>query len=80
MGDNEVIAKLADSETVIIDLRGRTVVPGFNDAHDHLGWSNPPGIGFSTPAGDLIGPAKGSVLSPVRIRYSYLMISPFPKH
>jgi predicted amidohydrolase YtcJ len=34
-GNNAVIEKLASSKTKKIDLKGRTVVPGFNDQHDH---------------------------------------------
>ena len=34
-GNNAVIEKLATSKTKKIDLKGKTVVPGFNDQHDH---------------------------------------------
>lgn len=34
-GSNAAIAKLATSKTKRIDLKGKVVVPGFNDAHDH---------------------------------------------
>ncbi|MEO6869782.1 MAG: amidohydrolase family protein [Ginsengibacter sp.] len=37
-GTNEAILKFADSKTKKIDVQGKTVVPGFNDAHDHPGW------------------------------------------
>ena len=40
-GTNEAILKLANSKTKKIDVQGKTVVPGFNDAHDHLGWLIP---------------------------------------
>src|SRR5687767_11253290 len=36
-GDTDEIRKLAGPNTRIIDLGGRTVVPGFNDAHAHFG-------------------------------------------
>lgn len=36
-GDNDEIRKLAGETTRIIDLGGRTVVAGFNDAHAHFG-------------------------------------------
>lgn len=36
-GSNDEIQKLAGRNTRIIDLGGRTVVPGFNDAHAHFG-------------------------------------------
>lgn len=37
IGSNEVIKILAENGTRQIDLGGRTVVPGFNDAHAHFG-------------------------------------------
>jgi predicted amidohydrolase YtcJ len=36
VGSNEEIRKLAGSKTRSIDLQGRVVTPGFNDAHDHF--------------------------------------------
>jgi predicted amidohydrolase YtcJ len=65
VGSNDAVAKLADDKTVVIDLQGKTVIPGFNDAHDHLGWSSPPGVGFSSPFGDLQGPDKATVLDSI---------------
>ena len=38
IGSNATIRKLASAKTKQIDLKGRTIVPGFNDAHDHLAW------------------------------------------
>jgi predicted amidohydrolase YtcJ len=35
VGASEVIRPLAEPETLIIDARGKAVVPGFNDAHIH---------------------------------------------
>jgi predicted amidohydrolase YtcJ len=37
IGNNDEILKLKNGNTNIIDLAGKTVVPGFNDAHDHAG-------------------------------------------
>src|SRR5829696_1419054 len=37
VGSNVEIRKLATERTRLIDLQGRTVVPGFNDAHAHFG-------------------------------------------
>src|SRR5687768_15109187 len=42
VGTAAQIATLASSNTRIIDLGGKTVVPGFNDAHFHT--STPPQI------------------------------------
>lgn len=36
VGDDAAIRALADNKTEIIDLNGRRVTPGFNDAHVHL--------------------------------------------
>lgn len=36
MGTNEEMLSLADEETRIIDLEGKSVIPGFNDAHTHF--------------------------------------------
>lgn len=49
VGSNQTIKKLAGVNTKQIDLKGKTIVPGFNDAHDHLGWLVPVGQLFKTP-------------------------------
>jgi predicted amidohydrolase YtcJ len=36
VGDSEQIRKMAGSLTKLIDLRGRVVIPGLNDAHNHM--------------------------------------------
>lgn len=36
VGTNDELSGLADAHTQVIDLGGRTVVPGFNDAHVHV--------------------------------------------
>ena len=38
VGADAEIARLAGPHTTTIDLKGRRVVPGFNDAHIHLFW------------------------------------------
>jgi predicted amidohydrolase YtcJ len=35
-GDERTVLKLAGSQTIIIDLKGRTVIPGLNDSHIHV--------------------------------------------
>ncbi|HMD21543.1 MAG TPA: amidohydrolase [Alloacidobacterium sp.] len=37
-GSSAAMRQLADPETRVIDLKGRRVVPGFNDAHVHFFW------------------------------------------
>ena len=41
VGKNNIIQKIAGSKTKRIDLKGKTVVPGFNDAHTHVGAQYP---------------------------------------
>ncbi|MCP2730883.1 amidohydrolase [Limnofasciculus baicalensis] len=36
VGSNEVILQLAGDSTTQVDLKGRTVIPGFNDSHHHF--------------------------------------------
>ena len=36
VGSNEEILALARAETIVVDLDGRTILPGFVDAHTHL--------------------------------------------
>jgi predicted amidohydrolase YtcJ len=36
VGSNEALRGLADAHTAIIDAGGRTIIPGFNDAHKHI--------------------------------------------
>ncbi len=36
VGKNEDIMELKNSETQVIDLEGKTMIPGFNDAHTHV--------------------------------------------
>ena len=36
VGSNEFIGSLAGSETLIVDLEGRTVIPGLIDNHNHV--------------------------------------------
>src|ERR1700759_3919391 len=35
VGSNDDIKKYIGSDTKVIDLKGRTVTPGFNDVHQH---------------------------------------------
>ena len=37
VGSNEEIQKYKGKKTTIVDLHGKFVMPGFNDAHLHLG-------------------------------------------
>lgn len=45
VGSNAAIRALADAETIVIDARGRTVTPGFIDAHAHISGDSRPVAG-----------------------------------
>jgi predicted amidohydrolase YtcJ len=60
-GSNRSIEKLITASTKKIDLKGKTVIPGFNDAHDHLGWFAPVGKNFYHSF-SIPGPDKKEVL------------------
>lgn len=50
VGSPEETLKLKDSHTKVVDLGGKFVMPGFNDAHAHM-----PGGGFAKMTVDLVG-------------------------
>jgi len=58
VGDNDAIRKLAGPDTRIIDLHGRLLLPGFNDAHVH----------FLQGGGSLITVQLGTANSQVELR------------
>lgn len=64
-GSNQAIEKLASSKTKKIDLKGKTVVPGFNDAHDHPGWDAQIGKSYSYTGFHPNGLSKAEVLDSV---------------
>jgi predicted amidohydrolase YtcJ len=62
VGNNESIKALSGAGTKEIDLEGRTVIPGFNDAHDHLGFLVPRPQTFITELSSPAGPSKAAVI------------------
>jgi predicted amidohydrolase YtcJ len=54
-GSSASVKKLIGKTTKAIDLRGKTVVPGFNDAHEHLGWKAPMGPSIQAGEAGMIG-------------------------
>lgn len=50
VGTTAKIRALASAATRVIDLGGRTVIPGINDAHDHIGDTGPVSVTFRTTA------------------------------
>lgn len=67
VGKTATIQKLAGPKTKKIDLGGKTVIPGINDAHDHIGHLIPFGrfIAFTDPM--LPGPSFQQVLDSLRV-------------
>ena len=65
VGTADAVTRLAGPHTRRIALKGRVVVPGFNDAHDHLGAADF-GAAFATDASPTPEPSFGTVLDSVR--------------
>ena len=63
-GSNASIEKTASSKTKKIDLEGKTVVPGFNDAHEHPGWTAKIGKSFGAEF-SVPGPGEKAVIDSV---------------
>ena len=55
VGSTDEIMALVSNKTEVVDLRGRTLMPGFIDAHGHF-----PGSGMSVIAADLTSPPVGN--------------------
>jgi predicted amidohydrolase YtcJ len=68
VGSSEDIEKLAGPATRVIDLGGRTVTPGFNDAHIHIGFDWPgervatDASPFPDPDRRLVGDSLGAAM------------------
>jgi hypothetical protein len=56
VGNDEDILKYKNAETNIVDLNGKSVVPGFVDAHSHFG-----GVGTQAIVANLLPMPDGSV-------------------
>ena len=63
-GSNASIEKTDSAKTKKIDLEGKTVVPGFNDAHDHPGFLSPVSKSFSSEF-SVAGLSKKNVIDSV---------------
>lgn len=61
VGSTVDVVALAGPTTRRIELRGRVVIPGFNDAHDHLG-APLPGVSFATSTDPVPDPSPSQVL------------------
>ena len=56
LGSSAEILALKDADTIVTDLKGQTLLPGFIDAHGHF-----PGSGLSIIAADVNSPPIGTV-------------------
>lgn len=65
VGTTEQVRRLARGSTREIALDGRVVIPGINDAHDHLG-DVPVGVDVRTSTSPTPDPATAEVLDSVR--------------
>jgi predicted amidohydrolase YtcJ len=65
VGTAAELARLAGPSTRRIALVGRVVVPGFNDAHDHVGGAEY-GVPFATGNSPMPDPAAATVLDSLR--------------
>ena len=58
LGNSETILGLVDDDTEVVDLRGRTLMPGFVDAHGHF-----PASGQVIFSADLNSPPIGDIVT-----------------
>jgi predicted amidohydrolase YtcJ len=65
VGNSAAAERLAGPHTRVIRLAGRVVVPGFNDAHDHVGAAEF-GVSFATDLAPAPEPTLATVLDSVR--------------
>ncbi|MEJ7828399.1 MAG: amidohydrolase family protein [Segetibacter sp.] len=67
-GANSAIQKLASSNTKQIDLKGKTVVPGFNDQHDHAAFEHSPApLNYDYHEINVDGPSKAAILDSIAL-------------
>lgn len=64
-GNNTAMVQLAAPDTKRIDLMGRTVVPGFNDQHDHAPFKSPIRLQYDYQAFDWDGLSRAAVLDSI---------------
>lgn len=67
VGSTEQILKIVDDNTAITDLAGKTLMPGFIDAHGHF-----PGTGMAAISADLNSPPIGKINSIAEIQQALL--------
>jgi hypothetical protein len=62
VGTTQEVARLAGPSTRRLPLGGRTVVPGFDDAHAHVGYAALPGVALTVDPSPTPDPALDAVL------------------
>lgn len=62
VGTTEAIMAGVTDETVVVDLKGRTLLPGFIDAHGHF-----PGSGMKVISADLNSPPIGTITTMAQV-------------
>lgn len=68
IGSNGEMEKMASAKTKRIDLKGKTVVPGFNDQHDHAPFETSPApLTYNYHELNFDGPTKSAVLDSIAL-------------
>ena len=65
VGSNEQIKSLIGSETKVIDLKGKTIIPGLIDTHCHLS-----GSGLKIVRGEIDCSLEAGIISAIKINES----------
>jgi hypothetical protein len=66
VGSDGQVRALAGRDTRVVELGGRVVVPGFNDAHDHLD-DIAPGIVFAASGGPMPDPSLAAIRDSLQV-------------
>ena len=77
VGTKADVLKTKGDTTKLVDLGGKTLVPGFVDGHSHFG-----GVGFQTVAANLLSPPDGPVKNIAELQQvmrDYMATSPLVK-
>lgn len=67
VGSNAAVRSQAGPATRMFDVGGRVIIPGINDAHDHLGWKAPAGWTLRTNEPWLPGPSSRQLLDSLAV-------------
>ena len=56
VGTNQEVNRLITDECVVVDLKGKTMMPGFIEAHGHFPWSGFNAVGYAKSGGTSVWP------------------------